>query len=104
MLDLEPGRYLTIGVPQTQEIRGVRIAPRDASSMTFSFEQAPALTGTSTRGVWLLQAGAPAAPSTGSDMDLYAQGFIVITPMVANEHDAELADMLEDRIAEFPPW
>lgn len=128
VLEQQPGHFLTVGIPRrpAAEIQGIRVARRSPRLGVFYLEQGPpfhtlALTrsyrkssgrqgsgdgaGASERSVWLLQPPKIIdEPPPGSDVDLYRQGFIVVTPMVANEDVHGLIDDAESWVGELPDW
>ncbi|MGD2217218.1 MAG: 5'/3'-nucleotidase SurE [Gemmatimonadales bacterium] len=110
VLGLEAGQYLTVALPRKlpQEIEGIRIAPRASGLGGRYFEKAPPLIGEGDEGprqVWLLQVPEVSElPPADSDIMLYIQDYIVVTPMRADEHDYALIDELRGRLAELPAW
>lgn len=108
---LPSGTYLTVAVPTVppSEIAGIRLASRavliDAlrvRRVATVPEGAPPEEGTT---VWTAAFG-PVARPPGPDTDvaLHARNFIVVTPMRADEHDADLMAVLEGRLDELPEW
>ncbi len=98
---LEPGQYLTVGLPETapEEIRGVRFARRAPLSRGLAFEPAD------DAGTWTLRpAPNPFEIPADSDVALHSQGYIVITAMRADEHDAPMQRRLEEMAASVPAW
>jgi broad specificity polyphosphatase/5'/3'-nucleotidase SurE len=55
--------------------------------------------------VWAIRYREPTSPPpVDSDVALYSQNYIVVTPMRADEHDSQLLDQLRQRIDHLPPW
>jgi 5'-nucleotidase len=107
VLELEPGQYLTVGLPRLDpaKIRGIRIAPRAPSLRIGYFERTQGLRGEENRSVWLAQMPSEmAAPPAGTDMDLYEENYIIITPMRVDEHDYPMLQKLESNLAKLPAW
>lgn len=108
---LPAGVYLTVGVPRVppDEIAGIRVAPRASLVEAIRFERlgrvpegAPEEEATT---VWSVQFGpVDTPPSPDTDIALYAQGYIVVTPMRADEVDHELLATLAERLDELPAW
>ena len=107
---LEAGQYLTVGIPRGRldDIRGIRIAPRSPSLGAPDFElggQIRSRADLPRRTAWLMQPPAELAePPPGSDIDLYRRGYIVVTPMRADEHDYGLLAAWADHFPELPDW
>lgn len=110
VLGLESGQYLTVALPQKlpSEISGIRVAPRASGLGGRYFEKAPPLIGEGEEGprqVWLLQVPETSElPPADSDIMLYLQDYIVVTPMRADEHDYAFIDELRGRLDELPTW
>lgn len=108
---LPAGTYLTVGVPAVPpaEIAGIRLAPRAVLIDALRIrrlgvvpEGAPPEEGTT---VWTAAFGPVARPpGPETDVALHARNFIVVTPMRADEHDADLMAVLEGRLDELPEW
>jgi broad specificity polyphosphatase/5'/3'-nucleotidase SurE len=105
--ELEPGQYLTVTLPR--EIRGVRLARRARWDLP-SAVQAPEIEGRGSLGgvkeAWLLQppVQSESPVPSGTDRDLWKQGYAVITTMRADEHDPVLMVKLKRRMDEIPTW
>ncbi len=107
VLNLEPGQYLTVGLPRVkpENIKGIRIAPRAPRAGTGYFERAQGLQGEEERTAWLAQPPPKiTTPPAGTDMALYEEGYIIITPMRADEHDYPMLQRLDDSLEELPGW
>lgn len=108
---LPAGSYLTVGIPQVppEEIAGIRLAPRAVLADALRFERLarvpPGAAPEEGTTVWTVTYGPvtrPPGPET--DVALHARNFIVITPMKADELDAELMGDLGRRLDELPAW
>lgn len=105
--ELEHGQYLTVALPRN--IRGIRLARRAPWHLPRAV-QAPEIEGLGLFGgkkeAWLLQPSLrPRSPAPeGSDLDLWRQDYMVITPMRADEHDTGLMQKLTRQIAKIPAW
>lgn len=107
VLNLEPGQYLTVGLPRLKpaEIKGIRIAPRAPSLGTGYFERTQRLRGAERRTAWLAQLPQEmTSPPEGTDMALYEEDYIIITPMRVDEHDYPLLKRLAESLDELPDW
>jgi 5'-nucleotidase len=107
VLNLEPGQYLTVGLPRLRpaDIKGIRIAPRAPSLGTGYFERTQELRRSEERTVWLAQMPQEmASPPDGTDVALYMENIIIITPMRVDEHDYPMLKKLAERIDEIPEW
>ena len=107
VLNLEPGQYLTVGLPRLRpaDIKGIRIAPRAPSLGTGYFERTQELRRSEERTIWLAQMPQEmASPPDGTDVALYMENFIIITPMRVDEHDYPMLKKLAERIDEIPEW
>lgn len=108
---LPDGVYLTVGVPRVppSEVAGIRAAPRARLIGSLRFDRladvpegAPADEATT---VWSATWGAVTTPpAPDSDVALYRQGYIVVTPMRADELDAGLLEAWRGRADAFPEW
>jgi 5'-nucleotidase len=107
VLNLEPGQYITVGLPRLKpaDIKGIRIAPRASSLATGYFERTQKLRGAGSRTVWLAQLPEEmASPPAGTDMALYEEDYIIITPMRVDEHDYPMLKRLAEILVELPDW
>jgi broad specificity polyphosphatase/5'/3'-nucleotidase SurE len=103
--------YLTVGLPQLppSQIAGVRVARRarlvDAMSLERLGEIRDPEGGDEVTSVWAIQYGElTSMPAADSDVVLYSQNYIVITPMRADEHDSRLLDQLSKDLSRLPSW
>lgn len=107
VLNLEPGQYLTVGLPRLEpgKIKGIRIAPRAPRLGVGHFERTQRVAGAENRSVWLAQMPSELeAPPAGTDLALYEEDFIIITPMRVDEHDYPMLKKLTESLDEFPAW
>jgi 5'-nucleotidase len=104
---LESGQYLTVSVPRTRPaaVRGVRVAERAGILLDFRFEPVPADAADGGTVTWALQQPRPITPPVGdTDAGLYEQGYIVLVPMRADEHDRTLLSRLLQDPRLIPSW
>lgn len=96
MHDLGPRGYLTVAIPWVPpaQIRGVRLADRAPLRLVPQFEAGAG-------GVWRVVGTDEIGPipSTDSDQAVWAAGYIVVTPMRADEVDADAIRRWHRRIA-----
>lgn len=107
VLNLEPGQYLTVGLPrlEPEKIKGIRVAPRAPRLGAGYFEPTQKVSGAVNRSVWLAQIPLEgASPPAGTDMALYEEDYIIITPMRVDEHDYPMLKKLADNLDEVPAW
>ena len=106
--DLEPGQYLTIGLPRVEPsmIKGIRIAKRAPSIGVGYFESVGEVLGEEgRRTIWLAKPAPNLNPTPdGSDIALYAEGYIIITPMRIDEHDNAMLEYLKTHAEILPTW
>ena len=105
--DLRAGQYLTVSLPRTppSEFKGVRVAER--AGMLFDLRLGRIPDDASGDGVarWALQIPRPIAPTQStSDAALYQEGYVVIVPMRADEHDRELLSRLLQQPETLSGW
>jgi 5'-nucleotidase len=103
--------YLTVGLPRLppSQIAGVRVARRARLVETLSFQRLGEIRDAEdddeVTSVWAIRYREPTSPPpVDSDVALYSQNYIVVTPMRADEHDSQLLDQLRQRIDHLPPW
>jgi 5'-nucleotidase len=103
--------YLTFGVPTVppSEIRGIRVAKRarliDTQFLRHLGDTPEHGKPDQVTSVWAVERGEPSGPPpTDSDVALYSQGYIVVTPMRADEYDASFSDVLRASPGLLPPW
>ena len=107
VLNLEPGQYLTVGLPrlEPEKILGIRIAPRAPRLGNGYFERTQGLRGEENRSVWLAQIPSEiVAPPAGTDLALYEEDYIIITPMRVDEHDYPMLKKLAVDLDKVPAW
>ena len=107
VLNLKPGQYLTVGLPRLEpgKIKGIRVAPRAPRLGAGYFERTQRVVGEENRSVWLAQIPSEiTSPPAGTDMALYEEDFIIITPMHVDEHDYPMLKKLADSLDEVPVW
>ena len=105
--NLEPGQYLTVGLPrlEPEKIKGIRIAPRAPRLGVGYYERTQKVTGAENRSVWLAQIPSEgASPPPGTDLALYEEDYIIITPMRVDEHDYPMLKRLADNLDALPAW
>jgi len=103
-------QFLTVDIPNVppQGIQGVRVAQRAGLRRIPIFEKASAAEGADKNGleVWEMierkETGGDLR--TDSDIALYREGYIVIVPMKADEHDYDLLPKLKQDLSQFPPY
>lgn len=100
---LEAGTYLTVALPRVSldEVAGVRVARR----LHLSYQ--PILTlaegdRSEASELWRITDAEAAEPDPESDVALYEQRYIVITPMRADEHHQVLLETLANQLIEIP--
>lgn len=107
--NLGPGQYLTVAIPRiaVDEIRGIRIAKRAlVTHHLYEFRRAQKLKVDGEHWeVWIAgpTGRMPDVPE-GSDVALYHQGYIVITPMRVGEVDTDKIPVLRKHLDELPQW
>lgn len=97
--ELKPAQYLTVSIPRVspEKIKGVRVAERAGLLERPVFAKAPADDLESGHETWRIVGAEKLDYSVPSDSDiaLYNEGFIVIVPMVCDEHDHQLLSRLK---------
>ncbi|MCK4413279.1 MAG: 5'/3'-nucleotidase SurE [Candidatus Eisenbacteria sp.] len=104
---LESGQYLTISIPRIPpaEIKGVRVAERAGILLDFTFQVAPGSGSSQSTTVWQLGRPHPLPRGPANrDAALYDAGFVVIVPMLADEHDHDLFTRLQLDSTVLPDW
>jgi 5'-nucleotidase len=103
--------YLTVALPRVppSQVAGIRVARRAQLLGALSFERLAEVRdpqgGEEMTSVWVVRYRAPTSPpSADSDVVLYSQDYIVITPMRADEHDSQLLDQLMGSLDRLPSW
>jgi len=100
---LEAGTYLTVALPRVSldEVAGVRVARR------FPIRRLPILSladgeFSEASEIWRITGAVDPEPDPESDVALHDQGYIVITPMRADEHHEVLLEALANQLLEIP--
>ncbi|UCG89038.1 MAG: hypothetical protein JSW71_11070 [Gemmatimonadota bacterium] len=112
LVDSLPQRtYLTVALPRVppSQVAGIRVARRARLLDALSFERLAEVRDPEgdeeTTSVWVLRYRAPTSPpSADSDVVLYSQNYIVVTPMRADEHDSQLLEHLRESVDRLPGW
>ena len=105
--DLRAGQYLTMSLPRTPppEFKGVRVAERAGMLFDLRLGRIPDDASGDSVAMWALQIPRPIAPTQStSDAALYQEGYVVIVPMRADEHDRELLSRLVQHPETLPGW
>lgn len=117
--EMGPGRYLTVGIPRGRldKIQGIRVARRSPPLGVLDFEPVGQVRRPSKaadreqtpkppkRTIWLMQPPEhPSEPGPDTDVGLYRQDYIVLTPMRADEDDHELIASWSQTLPELPTW
>jgi 5'-nucleotidase len=103
---LKPGQYLTVSVPRVSpgEIKGIKVTRRAGIRYKPFFEPING-DATSKESTWRLKVENTAEPPPPySDIAAYAANYIVVVPMLADEHDDEALRNLANGIDELPAW
>jgi hypothetical protein len=86
-------------------VRGIKVAERAGVLLDFRFNRVHEDPASEGAGVWALDRPVPVMPSSPeSDAALYAQEYIVVVPMRADEHDRELLAQLVGHLEALPKW
>jgi 5'-nucleotidase len=105
---LKANQYLTVSIPRLhpEEIKGVRVAKRAGMVEKPVFEKVPSGDVENGHETWRVVGAKKTGYSLPSDSDiaLYNEGYIVVVPMVCNEHDYELLSRLKDNLGKLPEW
>jgi 5'-nucleotidase len=105
---LKPPQYLTVSIPRISpgEIRGIRVAKRAGVQRVPTFKPDRSDSGTEDGNLWRLSGMRERDVSLPADCDvsLYAEGYVVIVPMTADEHDRALPHNIRDPLKELPAW
>lgn len=106
--NLKPGQYLTVAIPRVHadKILGIRIAPHmPMTAHTITFDRISPTAENSDTQIWAAKpSGDHDKAFRGSDVALYREGFIVITPMQVGEDDNTQISLLEQQVSKLPPW
>jgi 5'-nucleotidase len=104
---LEAGQYLTVSFPRVSPdaIKGIKVAERAGILLDIGFSRVHEEPASQRAGVWALERPLPIPiVSAESDAALYAQDYIVVVPMRADEHDRELLARLLGQPESLPQW
>jgi len=83
----------------------VTFAERAGMLLDFDFAKAIQQNSSSNQEVWQMLLPKRLDPvSAESDAALYAQGWVVVVPMVADELDTKLLSDLKSKPAQWPSW
>lgn len=103
--------YLTVALPRVppSQVAGIRVARRAQLLGTLWLERVAevhdAEDDDEVTSIWVTRYRDPTiSPSVDSDVALYSQDYIVITPMRADEHDSQLLDQLMGSLDRLPSW
>jgi 5'-nucleotidase len=106
--ELKPHQYLTISIPRVEpeEIKGVRVAKRARLLERPVFAKATDDNLDSGQEIWRIvgiQEMEYLVPKD-SDIALYNEGYIVVVPMICDEHDSQLLLQLKKEEESLPEW
>ena len=102
--------YLTVGLPRLppHQIAGIRVGRRARLVDAVFFERVADIPDAQdpdqVTSVWTARYGKPVPPPADSDVALFAQNYIVVTPMRADEHADDLLEELKQRLDRLPSW
>lgn len=103
--------YLTVALPRVppSQIAGIRVARRARLVGALKFERVAQVHDSEddeeVTSIWVTRVLDPVSPpSADSDVVLYSQNYIVITPMRADEHDSQSLDRLRESLDRLPEW
>ncbi|MGD9347350.1 MAG: 5'/3'-nucleotidase SurE [Candidatus Aminicenantes bacterium] len=106
--ELKPQHYLTASIPRVspKQIKGVRVAKRADLLERPVFAKATADDLESDEEVWRIAGTEKLDYSLPGDCDiaLYNQGYIVVVPMLCDEHDHHLLSRLNEDRGALPEW
>lgn len=105
--ELKPKQYITISIPRIppEKIKGIKVAERAGILLDFKFSFVPNNTDSSYNENWYLQRPTPiTAVEEDSDAKLYRDDYIILVPMLADEHDNILLQYLIQNPALLPTW
>jgi 5'-nucleotidase len=111
ILTLPEQTYITVAFPRVPPslIAGVRVARRAHLISALSIDRVAEIgdngENEETTSIWAIRFLNPTSPpATDSDVVLYKQNYIVITPMRADEHDVQFMDALTEDPDRLPSW
>ncbi|UCE40165.1 MAG: 5'/3'-nucleotidase SurE [Candidatus Aminicenantes bacterium] len=106
--ELEPAQYITVSIPRVspQEIKGVRVAERAGLLEKPVFAKVASNDLEEGQELWRIIGTEKLDYLLPSDSDvaLYNEGYVVVVPMVCNEHDHQLGSRLNKGSEQFPEW
>jgi 5'-nucleotidase len=106
--ELKPPSYITVSMPRISpgKIRGIQVAERGGIEEIPEFSKTATASGKGKTETWTITGTIPnpAPPVPSSDISLCDQGFIVIVPMIADEHDYKLLKRLKLCPERIPEW
>lgn len=106
--DLKPQQYLTVSIPRVspEEIQGVCVAERSGLLERPVFAKLTDVDLESGQEIWQIVGAEKLDYSLPGDSDLalYNEGYIVIVPMVCDEHDRQLLSLLKKDRERLPEW
>ncbi|MCB0279412.1 MAG: hypothetical protein KDD94_07920, partial [Calditrichaeota bacterium] len=104
--NMKTGEFWNINLPRISavQIKGIKIAPPSRSLYRFSFKQVWEETETDgdSEEVWLETGKRIFEPQNGSDIDLYRQNYIIITPMQLGEFNGQNLERLQKQLGDLP--
>ncbi|MDP6372834.1 MAG: 5'/3'-nucleotidase SurE [Vicinamibacterales bacterium] len=105
---MPPLTYLTVAVPRTPpgEIRGVRVASRARLLSGFDVNRVAEMdTDDGPTAIWSLRpVTRQELASPEEDFSLYAENWIVVTPMTVDEHVDRAPGPIDELLTRLPPW
>ena len=105
--EMKKNQYLTVSIPRIppSEIKGVKVAESGEWFIEWVFGRDSSKVDKSGREVWNLEFKLKEDPiPNNSDIAYYYSGYIVITPMIADENDYELLSFLRGQPEALPGW
>ncbi len=105
---LQSLQYLTVSIPRIlpSEIKGIKVAKRESAVKTPVFRKTSGDSIHNRTEIWRLE-GFEESESPiliDSDTAIYEAGYIVVVPMIADEHDYKFLYDLKMKINQFPVW
>ena len=106
--ELQPPQYLTVSIPRVSpdKIKGVRVARRAGLLQRPVFAKAVVDDLESGQEMWRITGTEKLDDSFPSENDiaLYNEGYIVVVPMVCDEHDSQFLSHLKKDLGALPAW
>jgi len=106
--DLKSPGYITVSIPRIfpDKIQGIRIAERTGLREKPIFSKSTSENGRDQYETWTItgtdSTSSPLPPDC--DISLYDKGFIIIVPMIADEHNYKLLNWLRINLEHIPEW